>query len=140
METLAAIGLASNILSFVDYSLKVFSAAIEIHRSPHGDTEDAHSRMVAVNELKKFAAKLQQPEDSANGPDASLCMLARECENICKQMIVLLDKFKPKDQSRISSFRAGFKSIWYERELKKVEERLIKCRDQLDLQFKQNLG
>jgi hypothetical protein len=43
MDSFTAIGFAANILSFIDYSTKVISTAIEIYESASGNTQDTQN-------------------------------------------------------------------------------------------------
>jgi len=54
MDPFTAIGLASNILSFIDFSAQLINGAREIYDSTTGTTEDNKSRESIVNEMKFF--------------------------------------------------------------------------------------
>ena len=137
MDPLTAIGLASNILSFVDFSAKVVSSAIDIYVSPSGLTQENCSSEAIVAEMRHFASKLQPPDDARlTGEEKALCRLAKECDDLAKQIIALIEKLRPKHQkSRSASVLAGLKSKWYDAERRKLEERLDHCRAQLALQL-----
>ncbi|CZR68365.1 uncharacterized protein PAC_18264 [Phialocephala subalpina] len=137
MDPLTAIGLASNILSFLDFSVKVFSGAIDIYDSPSGLTEENRSSEAIVAQMKHFASKLQPPDDAQlTGDEKALCKLACECDDLSTRIIALIEKARPKDRkSKSASILAGLKSKWHEAERRKLEERLGHCRAQLALQL-----
>ena len=137
MDPLTAIGLASNILSFIDFGVKVVSGAIEIHESTSGITEETRSTKTIVTEIRHFASKLQPPDHAQlTGDEKSLCTLANECDALAKQIIALIEKAEPKSpKSKSASLRAAVKTMWYESDRRKLEERLSKCRGQLGLQL-----
>jgi hypothetical protein len=137
MDPVTAIGLAANILTFIDYSAKVISASIDIYGSVSGNTEDSRNSDVIATEMRRFAAKLQPPSTAqVSGEEKALCNLATECEALAKRILDLLEKLKPKNRkSKSSSLVAGLKTKFYEGERRKLEEQLSSCRDQLDLQL-----
>src|SRR4051794_29327999 len=98
MEPLVALGLVSNILSFIDFSMKLLRGTREIHGSLSGTLEENSSRELVAREMKKFSSKLLAP-DASNliGEDKELCMLAAECRALSSQLADLLEKIKPKD-------------------------------------------
>lgn len=137
MDPLTAIGLASNILSFIDIGIKVVSGAIEIYESPSGDSSGNRSTKTVVTEMRHFASKLQPPDDSQlTGDEKALCTLARECDDLAKQIIALAEKAKPRGRkSKSASLLAAVRTKWYESDSRKLEERLDHCRAQLGLQL-----
>ena len=137
MDPITAIGFAANILTFIDYSAKVIAGAIEIYDSASSTTEECRSCETVVTEMRRFAAKLQPPENAQlSGEERALCNLATECASLAKQIVDLLEKIKPKSRkSKASSFYAGLKTKMYEGERRRLEEQLSHCRAQLDLQL-----
>ena len=55
MDPFTAIGLASNILSFIDFSAQLINGAREIYDSTSGTTEDNKSREAIVSEMNNFS-------------------------------------------------------------------------------------
>ncbi|KAK1758027.1 hypothetical protein QBC47DRAFT_132299 [Echria macrotheca] len=137
MDPLTAIGLASSILTFIDFSAKVITGAVDIYGSPSGLAVEGRSTETVVAEMRQFAAKLQPPDASSlSGDEKSLCRLALECDSICDGIIELLEKTKPKQpKSKTSALKAGLKTKWHEGDRRKLEERLAHCRAQLSLQL-----
>ena len=137
MDPLTAIGLASNILSFIDFGFEVVSIAKDIHGSPTGKSEDGRNIEAVVKQMRAFSALLQPPDDAQlAGGDKALCALATECSGVSDEILRLLEKIRPKDpKSKSSSLAAAFKTKWYEGELRKLGERLDHSRAQLTLQL-----
>jgi len=52
MDPLAALGLASNMVQFVDYSIKLIQGVREIHDS--GDTKENKSLETVTSEMKRL--------------------------------------------------------------------------------------
>jgi hypothetical protein len=137
MDPLTAIGLTSNILSFIDFSAQLINGAQEIYDSTAGTTEDNKGREAIVREMKNFSSKLLPPDDSQlSGDEKALCRLAAECNILSSQILDLLGKIKPKDpKSRSQSFWAALKNKVHEKEKLELEKRLENCRGQLELQL-----
>jgi hypothetical protein len=137
MDPITAIGLAANILQFIDYGAKVVTGAIEIYGSASGNTQESRNSETIVTEMRLFAAKLQPPENGQlSGEERALCKLATECQSLAKQILDLLEKIKPKSRkSKGSSLIAGLKTKMYEGERRRLGLQLSNCRAQSDLQL-----
>jgi hypothetical protein len=137
MDPLAAIGLASNILSFIDFGIELVSGAFEIYESSSGLTEENRNSKAIVTWISDFACRLQPPNHTTlTGDEKSLCMLADECDGLAKQIIALIEKVEPKGRkSKGASLWAAAKTKWYEGDRHKLEDRLGHCRAQLSLQL-----
>ncbi|KAK4234261.1 hypothetical protein C8A03DRAFT_37969 [Achaetomium macrosporum] len=97
MDPLTAIGLASNILSFIDFGAKVVSRAVDVYGSASGLTsEDQISEGIATH-MCYLCSKLRQPQGTQlTGEEVALANLAAKCEDLSKQIIALVEKSKPK--------------------------------------------
>jgi hypothetical protein len=58
INPITAIGLAANILLFIDYSTKIISASVNIYRSASNNTQDSRNSDVITREISRFIAKL----------------------------------------------------------------------------------
>jgi hypothetical protein len=137
MDPLSAIGLAVNILAFIDFGFKVVSTAKKIHDSGTGVTREDEARQIAATQMQVIASKLVLcPNSQLDAPQMALCQLAGECHTLCQRILALYDKIKPKDaQSKRQSVRAALKRKIYETEKQDLQEALIECRSQLHLQL-----
>ena len=137
MDPLTAIGLVSNILSFIDFSVEIVRGAREIYESGSGVLEENRSQEAIAKEVKRFSSKLIPPDDTAlAGEDKALCVLAKECEALSRQLLDLLEKVKPKDpKSKTQSLRAAWKTKANKPKMMDLERRLDNCRGQLQLQI-----
>ncbi|RYP12088.1 hypothetical protein DL767_011483 [Monosporascus sp. MG133] len=72
MEPLAAVGLASNVVQFVQFLSSLIHTAVEIHRSSSGITQDILTLDDLYEQLTDFNAKLESSalpaEGYLNGP------------------------------------------------------------------------
>ena len=61
IETLAAVGLASNIISFIDFGTKLFSRSRKIYNSADGAIDEHASLSIISSDLQKLSASLEIP-------------------------------------------------------------------------------
>ncbi|KAK3317381.1 hypothetical protein B0T19DRAFT_488646 [Cercophora scortea] len=135
MDPITAIGLASGILSFLNFSASLVQGAISIHDSLDGDLEENRSLEMVVGEMKQLSTLLLSPDDSKLvGPEKGLCGLASECRALSSRLLELLEKIKPKDSSsKTQSLWSALKNKMYEKEKLELEQRLDYCRGVLEL-------
>jgi hypothetical protein len=142
MAELAALGLASNIVQFVDFGIKLFSEAREIYESAQdGRAEDLELETVTVD-LKGFAQSLHasgkpspgnpQPKKLA-ADEIALQKLAISCEKLANELLKLLDDLKVKGQGnrKWKSFKQALNHVRREEKVNKLEERLEKFQRQI---------
>jgi hypothetical protein len=137
MDPLTAIGLASNIVQFIDFSTKLIHGAKEIYDSATGATEENQRLENVTAEMQTLSLKLLTPQGVQQTEDErALSRLAAECKILSDHILALLKSIKPKDlNSKRQSVWAALKSKWNERERQELEERLKNCRSQLELQL-----
>jgi hypothetical protein len=105
MAGLAALGLASNVVQFVDFGLKLFSEAHELYKSTQGSrNEDLELESITLD-LKRLAQNLHstaKPSPGHSRPrklsedEATLQKLAIGCEELANELLKLLDDLKVK--------------------------------------------
>jgi hypothetical protein len=133
MDPLTAIGLAGNVLAFVDFGVKLVSKAHEIYNK--GSTEDDESLAFVIRELRDFSEKLQtQTSSSVVTPELrSLKKVAAVCEDLADDLLELLEEFKAENpKSKRQSAKAVWKSTWKRTEKEDLESRLQRCSQLLD--------
>ncbi|CZR32422.1 uncharacterized protein FPRO_02016 [Fusarium proliferatum ET1] len=135
LDPVTAIGLASSIVAFVDFSAKLVKGSIEIYQASDGTlTENRNSQAVA-SAMERFAARLviQQPSQLF-GEEKELVDLAKNCHVVCMELLNLLGRIKPKDlSSKRQSLWAALKNRFHEGERKELENRLDTYRRQFEL-------
>ncbi|KAK8071551.1 hypothetical protein PG996_004899 [Apiospora saccharicola] len=125
MEALVAVGLATNIITFVDFAAKLWKGAKEI--SEKGSLSQLDWIQHGTEELQRFIVELtktaEPPTDDAN---KQLGKLAKDCADTAEEMISLLDKVKEGCQksSRLYKFRMLGRSLMKKGELESIQTRL----------------
>jgi hypothetical protein len=137
MDPLAALGLAANILTFIDFGVKLINNVKDIRGSETGLTGEDEAQETAISKLKLFTSKLLLPQDlTLMGQEQVLWSLAAQCHALSERMLALFEKIKPKDPtSKIQAIQTALKSKFYENEKQGLQEALNNCRAQLHLQL-----
>src|SRR5580692_7705566 len=131
MEAVAAIGLTGNVLQFIQYAAQLLSTGTEIYRSSTGSSQKNHELENIYEKLNNFTSTLQGQETAGHlsggrgfpnvtqgtGNHAhisALIDLARDCRDVCDQLLETIRKLKVKDGRwrRFRSFRAALEVAW----------------------------
>ena len=117
MEPLSALGLAANIVQFVDFGSKLLSGACQLRDSPKGQPEE-HAELEAItkNLLKtssEFKTSISEREDGfLSSNEKELQSLCEDCNSLAEQLLGALSKLKMKgNNSKLKSFEQALKNI-----------------------------
>lgn len=110
LEGLAAVGLAANVVQFIDAGCKLFSKSHNLYKSASGvSIEDWELEQLARNleELSLFAVTLpsRQDEDCLNKSDQSLKDIALACRDLATQLTGILKSLRIEDADKGSQRR-----------------------------------
>ena len=132
MEALAAIGLVGNIVQFVDFSGKLIAESTKLYHSYDGALAENVDIETATKHLAVLIKKLK--DDAIIVGDGALQNLSLLCQNAAIDLLVALDKVKVKNrQQRWSSIRKALRSVWSKEEIRELEQRLAKFKEELSL-------
>ncbi|KAJ4179669.1 hypothetical protein NW767_014574 [Fusarium falciforme] len=134
MDPVSAVGLASSIITFIEFGSKLLKGAKEIRDSANDSLKKNESREVIAEAMKEAVAKLKTP-DPVRIPleQQKLCDLAVKCSDLSNRILELLQKIKPKNKMRLRVYRASYRAWRKEDEIRVLEESLRDCRSQLAL-------
>ncbi|KAH7135620.1 hypothetical protein B0J11DRAFT_454149, partial [Dendryphion nanum] len=143
LEALAAVGLASSITQFIDFTSKLFTTATKIYLSVEGSTRDSQNLEDLTQSLQHICADLSRNSRNAQGLGLappkitpSLEKLGTDCQNEANAFLSVLHNLKAKKTgSKWSSFRAALSTIWKENQVNSMEKRLETYRSQLILEL-----
>jgi hypothetical protein len=137
MDPLTALGLAANIVAFIDFGAKLLKTAAEIYDSGKGSKREDEAHETVATEMKLLASKLLTPSNSQFAAhDKALCQLATECHVLSEKIILLFEKIKAKDTtSKTQALWAAAKGKLYEKQKVELQNALSNCRSQLQLQM-----
>jgi hypothetical protein len=137
MDPITAVSLASSIITFVEFSLKLVDDTREIYLSATGKTAQNATAELVITELKLWSARLAAPAQpwAPTNEETAIYNLAGECRAICDEMLVLLDKSRPQRlDSKASATVAVIKDVWHKSNREKCKTRLLDCQKQLKVQ------
>ncbi|OQE39864.1 hypothetical protein PENCOP_c006G02529 [Penicillium coprophilum] len=137
MDPLTALGLASNVVQFVQFASDLVNTAREVRRSSSGCTDSILTLDTLYGELNDFNSELLSGRDNAssylNGPGSksdknttSLRTLSLLCQSDCEKLLHVVRDLKVQDGSRgrWQSFRTALKSLWKKEDIEELEGRL----------------
>jgi hypothetical protein len=137
LDPLSAIGLAGNIVQFVDFSAQLVGKARDIHNSTSGtlpgniDTEAITRSLLQLN--TKLRDRVLEPNSTEEKVIQVLC---RGCDAVANELIIALDALKVQGKkTRWKSVRQALKSVAGKEKIESLSKRLAGYREQLTLSF-----
>ena len=140
MDPLTALGLASNVVQFVQFTSDLIQTVVEIRRFSAGCTADILSLDSLYGQLNNFNVGLALSHENASGylnglgrelPKSaqnitSFRTLSLLCKSDCEKLLQVVDKLKAQDGSRRhwQSFRTALKIVWGKDKIEELERRL----------------
>lgn len=127
---LSALGLASNIIQFIDFGYTIISHSLEYYKSTRGTLTANEELEIIIKNLNEICERLGQPERQIDGASASksenaLIPLSQSCRNLAKGFLVVLDGLRVKgSHKRWDSARQALKTAWKRKEIQDFEKRL----------------
>ncbi|KAK8137026.1 hypothetical protein PG984_004966 [Apiospora sp. TS-2023a] len=137
MEALAAIGLASNVIGFIEVGFKLVAKAKDIHRSGAGSTEEDASHLRITTSLEASFDKLSAlKHNSSSEQELVVYAIASECADVAGQLFQLLEQTRMKGPpSRVKVIKATVRSIWKSKEKEDLISRLDRALNGLNTQL-----
>jgi hypothetical protein len=128
---MAIIGLASNIISFIEFGLKIAAGARYARDSPHGTTEE-------VCELDLIVSDIRESNEAvvhwANAPSSQrlsahekrILAMAHECENVAKELKETIRSLQMREgrPRALEGGRVAFLGLWKQRDIESMRRRL----------------
>ncbi|KAL4786839.1 hypothetical protein BJX76DRAFT_365056 [Aspergillus varians] len=132
MDPLSAIGLASNILEFVEFGVQLCKGIHEVANSVTGLTAENEHINVSATDLKKLADELSTDLKGNSKQEAELVKLSGHCRDLSAELMNILSKLKAKKGDRLwSNVRAAWKSTVKGKKIVLIEKRLENYRAQI---------
>ncbi|KAI0972297.1 hypothetical protein F4678DRAFT_57253 [Xylaria arbuscula] len=133
MDPFSAIGFASNILSFVDFSWNLITEAQEIYESTSGITSNDRTIEIIAQDVQGLCAAMiaRSPAGSSD-----LQELAQECQGIANELLTTLKKLTlpkqiPERLKKCGSFVLALRRVMKKGNLDSISVRLQKLQLQL---------
>ncbi|KEY69342.1 hypothetical protein S7711_08410 [Stachybotrys chartarum IBT 7711] len=136
MDPLSAVGLASNILQFVEFSVKLIGKGVEIYSSADGATVQHADLRASLDNLRDLAAPFRQRNNlrlSRDPDEMRIVQTAVACNEIAHGLENALDDLIATPHSRTSSVLKALQSVWEQGKIDDMVRRLESYRSDLQL-------
>ena len=126
LESLAALGLAANIIQFVEFGYKLFSESRALYKASDKPVEESVELEIISEALKRLSDDLGAiPSSTMPQPQAELLWLAKRCQTIADELLVALNELQVKGpKGKWQCFRSALKRIWKSQEIEDMARRL----------------
>ncbi|KAF2122048.1 hypothetical protein BDV96DRAFT_482873, partial [Lophiotrema nucula] len=145
MEALVALGVASNVVQFVDFTAKLITRTTRIYRSTpkskgagkdrSGDLEIITQAFEHYNrDLADSLSLHQESQDSKLAKaDKDILRICTDCTKLTAKLLSALNSLKSSKPTAWGSFVLALKTIWSESEIEDLRQTLDSYRQQLSL-------
>ncbi|KAK6840192.1 hypothetical protein PG987_006058 [Apiospora arundinis] len=128
MDALAALGLASNILSFVDFTWKLLAGANEIYASGAGISDDAQFLDTITKDVRYYDERIVAVPNAT----PELKSLARQCDEIAQDLLESLDKLRIKGhKTRWNSFLVALRGVRSKKKVEQLTDKIAKIQSRM---------
>jgi len=141
LDPFSALGLAGNIVQFVDFSAKLVSGGVELYRSADGALPKNAELKATVTDLSSITRKLQthdqgSPQHPYSKDETALVNLSAQCKILGDKLVeVLEDLTVSGSHKKWKSVRQALRSVWKETEIQDMQKRLDSFRSQITLRL-----
>ncbi|KAK5174786.1 uncharacterized protein LTR77_001869 [Saxophila tyrrhenica] len=141
MDPLSAIGLAANVLAFVDFASKLVAGAHELQHSANGiTTENLHIKNV-IADLCDTTNALPSTGKASSQHERALQKLASDCIGLSDKLTAILNEMEVAGKkSLFRSIRAAMESMRKREDVLAIESRLSEYRSQIVMRLVMMLG
>ncbi|KAI2622157.1 hypothetical protein GGS26DRAFT_249749 [Hypomontagnella submonticulosa] len=143
MEAIVAVGLASNVVQFVDFTTKLVVIANEL-RNDAASSENRDHQAIATHlealaqSISDTTKAISQASTTAPPEERALQPVADKCCELAKDLLNRLQKcgIKPgQNGSRFQRAKAAFKTLWNKKEIGEISNRLEFFRSELTIHY-----
>jgi hypothetical protein len=128
MDPFTALGLAGNLVQFVDFAWKLVTETREIAISADGSNENTRSLTSIMIDIKSSNAAIE----TITPDDEPLSSIIKECGVVSRQLVEVLEKLKVEpDQSRWASFTVALKGLLKKKDIERLFESISRLRQRV---------
>ncbi|KAF4486459.1 hypothetical protein CGGC5_v006325 [Colletotrichum fructicola Nara gc5] len=111
MDPATAIGVASGVIAFIDFSWKLVTGAKNLYDK--GETQTVENVRIGkiIKDLKEFSLDLDGGSLGTSKHEKALRTLAMNCGDLCQELIDILEKLKAKRNSRWETLKTTWASM-----------------------------
>lgn len=133
MEALVALGLAGNVVQFIQFACDVISETQKIHRSAADASAERRDLETVAEHLRELTTPLQVPAGAAGGLEFG--KLLASCNEAAKELRSAIQELKVKDgpHRKWHCFSKALLAVWKKEKISSFQNRLFLLRDQIQL-------
>ena len=128
LESLAALGIAANIIQFVEFGHKLFSRSRELYKASDERVEESVELEIISKALKRLRDDLVAIPSSTtpqSQAEADLLPLTERCQSIANELLVALNELQVNGgKGKWQCFRSALKRIWKSHEIDEMARKL----------------
>ena len=137
MEALAALGLAGNVLQFLDFGGALIKGTLECYQKADGATSVNAVLESITKDLTQLCAGMNATITcNVNETDAALVQLSKMCQSLGQEFLSKLADLKVKGRRKgWQSLRQALRAAWKAKEIQRYERQLETYRSQITLRL-----
>lgn len=136
-DPITAIGLAANILHFIEFTCGLVADAKEIYHSATGATAENIELQTIAESLSQLSSSLSSRGEYEGHPASTheISTLAASCKAVADELLSAIKDLQVKDGAhrRWQSFRQALRTIWKKDDITKFQQRLELYRSHLSI-------
>jgi uncharacterized membrane protein YqiK len=140
MEPLSALSIATAVIQFLDFTGKVVSGTWQIYRGQPPEETEPNSDVASITtSLQEVTRSLKASKDKASlqpwsSQDTAISKLAESCTEVGEQLLALLNRLRAQSERRVwQSFRTALRTIWSDKDIEKLSQKLENYRQQISM-------
>lgn len=133
MEAVAAVGVASATVQFLDFSVKTLAACKEIRDSSTGSTKVNEELTRSVKQLKAMQKTFQQSAHTLSTTYRQLIRAIQDCSRVADELLQLLEYVREVAQKSLGTMRAALRQVREGKRIEKLQAQLSSCQDRFQL-------
>lgn len=140
-ETLAIVGLVSNIISFIDFGLKFVSGIGMVRDSQHGTTSEICELELIVEDVQRLNTEVIRQKSSVhslNKDEMLILEMANECDRVATEIRKVTKNLKIRQEARLRTWESGrvvIQGLWKRGEIERLRGQL----ESLDQRIRDNV-
>ncbi|KAI9709467.1 MAG: hypothetical protein M1820_003227 [Bogoriella megaspora] len=137
LDPFSALGLASNIIQFVEFGTRVVSKSVEQYKSAVGASEDLLNSEAVARHLRQLTQGLEGRFPESND-EVGLQKLALSCREVAKELLGMVEDLKVDHKlqgtkRQMQSLRQAFRAVGKEDRIEKLERSMNVFRSEITL-------
>ena len=137
MDPFSALGVASSLITFIDFTSRLINGSLELYHSTDGATASHRTLEGVTKDLGNLCDSLIPTQSNVSGVGCSdseltLLPLIEPCRQLGHELSIVFEGLKVQSRGRAwKSARQALKSVWKANKIKKYQEQLDLYRSQL---------